>query len=93
MKVKTSQPIKIPDYPKVLPFGPQLSENVFWSIYDKCMLKASENMGPIGATPWIHLADAVSRGTISPLEAFDALEMGYLPEHLKVRASAYSHIL
>ena len=45
------------------------------------------------ATPWIHLQDAVSRGTITPLEALDAIEIGYLPENLKVRKSAYSHIL
>lgn len=62
------------------------------SLYDACMQKAKENIGA-GATNWIHLADAVSRGTISPLEAYDAIEAGYLPENLKIRESAYYHLL
>lgn len=61
-------------------------------LYDKCMEMAKKNSGP-GATPWIHLADAVSRGTISPLEAYEAIYMGYLPEALRVRESAYCHLL
>jgi hypothetical protein len=58
------------------------------------MKKAKENPGPgqNESTPWIHLVDAVSRGTISPLEAYDAIELGYLPENLKVRESYYSHL-
>ncbi|MCK9575346.1 MAG: hypothetical protein M0R51_05265 [Clostridia bacterium] len=61
-------------------------------LYFKCMDMAKKNMGD-GATPWIHLADAVSRGTISPMEAYDALSLGYLPEQLTVRDSMYSHLL
>jgi hypothetical protein len=59
------------------------------------MQKAKENPGPGSneATPWIHLCDAVSRGTISPLEAYDTIELGYLPENLKIRESYYSHLL
>jgi len=61
-------------------------------LYDKCMEMAKKNSGP-GATAWIHLADAVSRGTISPLEAYEAIRVGYLPEVLKVRESMYAHLL
>ncbi len=78
--------------PKIIPFGVKFSENVFWDIYDKCMEKASNEMGT-GATKWVHLADAVSRGTITPLEAYDALEVSYFPECLTVRESMYSHLL
>jgi hypothetical protein len=80
--------------PKVLS-SDVLSDELFNDIYDKYMQKAAENPGTGAdqATPWIHLADAVSRGTISPLEAFDAIELGYLPENLKVRPSKYYHLL
>jgi hypothetical protein len=61
-------------------------------LYNECMKMAKKNSGP-GATPWIHLADAVSRGTISPLEAYEAIRVGYLPEVLKVRDSKYNHLL
>ena len=44
------------------------------------------------ADQWCHLQDAVERGTISPMEAFDAVKLGYLPENLKVRASNYDHL-
>lgn len=45
------------------------------------------------ATPWIHLADAVERGSISPMDAYDAIQRGYLPEYLTVRESRYQHLL
>lgn len=38
---------------------------------------------------WIHLSDAVERGSIHPLEAWDTIAMGYVAEHLKVRHSRY----
>ena len=41
----------------------------------------------------IHLIDSVSRGYISPLEAYDALAADYFPEILMVRPSSYSHLL
>lgn len=62
------------------------------ALYDECMRMAKENMGS-SATQWIHLADAVSRGTISPMEAYDAIALGYLPGNLTVRSSYYSHLL
>lgn len=45
------------------------------------------------ATPWLHLADAVERGRCSPMDAYDAIERGYLPEYLTVRESRYQHLL
>lgn len=57
-------------------------------LYDALMNKAKENPGYC-ARKWIHIADAVSRGTITPLEAYDALTLGYCPENLTVRESRY----
>ena len=48
---------------------------------------------PDWAAPWLHLADAVSRGTILPLHAIQALNMGYLFSPLELRESAYTHLL
>ena len=62
------------------------------AIYDKCMALAAKNPGS-AATQWIHLADAVEGKTISPMEACDAINLGYLPENLKIRESRYSHLL
>jgi hypothetical protein len=45
------------------------------------------------STQWIFLNDCVSRGTISPMEAYDALDLGYLPEHLKGREGHYEQML
>ena len=44
-------------------------------------------------TNMLHLIDSTSRGYISLMEAWDALRLGYLPEHLKVRESEYSHLV
>jgi len=40
-------------------------------------------------TQWIHLSDAVERGSIQPLEAWNTIKLGYVAEHLKVRDSRY----
>lgn len=40
-------------------------------------------------TTWLHVLDAVDKGNISPMEVYDALELGYVPEHLLVRESRY----
>ncbi len=61
-------------------------------LYRKCMAAADRDKGS-GATPWIHLADAVSSGTITPMEAYDALRLGYLPATLAIRKSLYSHLV
>lgn len=77
-------------------------------IYDECMARAqaegaagcarltdiqhAKRIGDMGQTQWIHLADAVSQKTVSPMESYDALRLGYVPEYLKVRDSRYSHL-
>lgn len=69
-----------------------MSELEHPEVYDACMTAAAK-CGGIAATPWIHLAEAVEIGSISPMEAYDALQVGYLPENLKVRKSRYAHLL
>jgi predicted component of type VI protein secretion system len=44
-------------------------------------------------TAMIHLIDSVSRGYTTPAEAWDAIALGYVPEHLTVRKSAYQHLV
>lgn len=44
-------------------------------------------------TQWIHLAEGVNIGVISPMEAYDAFELGYVPMNLTVRKTRYSHLL
>jgi hypothetical protein len=76
-------------YPQELPWGTVAHPEV----YSACM-KAAEGASYLyQKTCWIHLADAVEMGTVSPREAYSALDLGYLPEHLKVRDSHYSHML
>ena len=45
----------------------------------------------------IHLADAVDCGTITPMEAYDAINqletMGYLPIWIEARKSNYDHVI
>lgn len=41
----------------------------------------------------IHMIDSVSRGYISPMEAYDALNAGYFPIILETRPSNYVHLL
>lgn len=60
---------------------------------------AIEEMRYDGETPidlsnqWIHLEDAVDKGSISSMEAYNAISLGYVPKHLKVRYSRHSHLL
>lgn len=77
------------NYPKII--EGRLSDG----LYDAVDKMKYENGMPTGqiSTQWIHLADAVSRGTISPLEAIDTMKLGYIAEHLKVRESKYQHLL
>ncbi len=65
-------------------------------LYDRIeRMKYDKNGFPLGeaSTPWIHLQDAVSRKSISPLEAYGAIQLGYIPENLKVRESRYMHLV
>jgi len=58
-------------------------------------MKYDANGMPNGlqSTEWIHLQDAVDQESVSPLEAYDVLQLGYVPEHLKVRKSRYQHLV
>ena len=65
--------------------GKFISDNLFNAIRKKQF----ENLGS-ESTSWIFLLDALDRETISPLEAYDTLKLGYLPEHLTTRTSLYT---
>ena len=57
-------------------------------LYDKILEMQCRQLGA-WSTQWIYLADCVSRGTISTLEAYDTLQLGYVPKHLSYRKSLY----
>jgi hypothetical protein len=69
---------KNPEYPKHI------------EIYDRCMKQASESDSLYYKTCMIHLSDAVESGSISPMEAYDALAADYFPLVLTTRKSRYS---
>ena len=49
---------------------------------------------PAKQTPWIHLRSAVyDTKTITPMDAYDSVGLGYVPEYLLIRKSKYSHLL
>lgn len=52
-----------------------------------------ENMTQGERNRWYHLFDGVCCESISPAEAWDSIELGYVPEHLTVRASNYMHLI
>lgn len=62
-------------------------------IYDICMKNAIKAKFIDVKTMWIHLADAVEIGTISPIEFHDMFKLGRVPSQLKVRESKYSKLL
>ena len=41
----------------------------------------------------IHMIDSVSRGYITPMEAYDALKADYFPSFLEIRPSSYQHLI
>lgn len=55
-------------------------------LYMKLMDMHKQTYDP---TQWIYIADCVSRGTMSPMEAYDCIKLGYLAEHLSMRESLY----
>ena len=57
------------------------------------LMKMAKKDAGYRATQWIHLSDAVERGTVSPMEAYDAIKLGYCPEVLKIRKSRYYHLM
>ena len=64
-----------------------------WDALEK--MKWDEKGLPTGheSTQWIHLQDALSQNTVTKLECYDAIKIGYCPEHLKIRKSRYQHLL
>lgn len=62
-------------------------------VYSRCMKLAEAAQYLYQKSCWIHLAEAVEIGSISPMEAYDAIGLGYLPEWLKTRNSRYAHLL
>lgn len=42
---------------------------------------------------WIHLADAVDKGNITPGEAYDTITLGWVAENLLIRESRYSEMV
>ena len=78
---------------KLSPVNNNLVSN---ELYDKSIGKLNKdplNYSHHYKTCIIHMIDAVSRGYISPMEAYDALNAKYFPEILIARRSAYQHLL
>lgn len=76
--------------------NPVIPGRVSDELYDKSIGKL--NRDPCGyslgyKTRIIHLIDAVSRGYVTPMEAYDALNADHFPAYLEVRDSAYAHLL
>ena len=55
-------------------------------VYRKGMTQGERNR-------WMHLYDGVCCESISPAEAYQCIEQGFVPEHLTVRASNYMHLI
>jgi len=62
-------------------------------LYQKTIGTLTPDMDLYYKTCVIHLCDAVSRGTISPMEAYEAMVQEYFPINLIARKSAYSNLL
>ena len=63
--------------------------NKYGSLDRKGVRSIIRNHNQSQITKWIHLSDAVETGSISPLEAWDTIALGYVAEHLMVRRSRY----
>ena len=70
-----------------------LSDELYARIYSHVNWECSLGF----KTRMIHLADAVDCGTITPMEAYEAMDqleqIGHLPIWVDVRESNYSHLL
>ena len=71
--------------PKILGRTPDVCLSEIWS-------KMKHTSGP-ESTQWIYLHDCVSRGTISPMEAYQCLDAGYVLEGFKSRDGAYEEMI
>ena len=79
MKIETEY--KNPEWPK------------HEEIYDICMKNANKAKTLSAQTLWIHLSDAVEKGTISPTEFHNIFKLGRVSSQLKIRESKYSNLL
>ena len=65
-------------------------------LYEKIIIPLNKNPNRLDLyekTQWIHLVDAVSRRTITKMEAYDCIKIGYVPDYLSTRYSLYCHLL
>ena len=82
--------------PTISKLNPVIPGRVSDELYDKSIGMLNKNPDKFSAqykNCIIHMIDSVSRGYISPLEAYDALEAKYFPEVLKTRPSLYQHLV
>lgn len=72
------------------------SVDVCWEALEKMKWEyVGDEKIPTGlvSTQWSHLQDALIHGTVSKMECYDCIRLGYCAEHLKTRKSRYSHLL
>ena len=77
-------PTNTENYPLVIQKNCPLSNELYTKI-----MSMTNDYDIAYNTQWIYLADCVSRGTITPIEAYDCISLGYVPEHLTIRPSLY----
>lgn len=78
---------------KLNPVNPSLVSDELYNKTIGMLNRNPEKYNLYYKTCIIHMIDSVSRGYITPMEAYDAIDQKYFPEHLKVRESNYSHLL
>lgn len=65
-------------------------------LYEKAIVPMNQNPLRYNAdykTCIIHMVDSVSRGYTTKSEAYEALKQSYFPEYLRIRKSAYMHLV
>ena len=76
-------------------------DKVSWELYDAIYDadtgvfndKTAQAMSARDRSSWVHLWDAYNCETVSAMEAYDAISLGYVPYNLCVRASNYMHLI
>ena len=79
--------------PKLNPVIPGLVSDELYDASIGMLNKDPMRFNHYYKTKIIHLIDSVSRGYTSPMEAYDAINAKYFPEHLTVRESTYRHLI
>ena len=77
------------------------NDRINWSLYESIFHadtgilndKAAQNIPLAAKTRWLHLWDGYTCETITALEVRDSIILGYVPEHLTIRASHYMHLI